>query len=156
MTTFVLCAALFAQVQLNVQIGVPAIRFETAPTLVEVEPGVLVVNDYDDEVFFVDHFYWTRAGDGRWYRARDYRGGWVAVPPPRVPVVLVRSPPGRYKHHKDRPEKYRVVGADGRVTEYKVKEKHGVTEVKVKEKGGHGHGHGHGDGGRGKGHGRWR
>jgi hypothetical protein len=44
-------------------------------------------------------------------------------------------PPGRYKHHKAKPEKFRVANADGSVTEYKVKEKHGVTEVKVKEKG---------------------
>lgn len=39
-----------------------------------------------------------------------------------------------YKHHKARPEKWRVANADGFVTQVKVKEKHGVTEVKVKQK----------------------
>jgi len=47
---------------------------------------------------------------------------------------LVRTPRGRYRHYKEKPEKFRVVNADGRVTEYKVKEKHGVEEWKVKEK----------------------
>ena len=36
--------------------------------------------------------------------------------------------------HKGKPEKYRVANGDGTVTEYKVKQKHGVTEVKVKQK----------------------
>src|SRR3954466_15726946 len=117
MNAIVLWCALQAQVQLQVQLSVPTIRFEVPPTLVEVQPGVLVVNDYDDEVFFVDGQYWTRGRDRRWYRTRDHRGGWVMVQQPTVPTVLVRSPPGRYKHHKDKPEKYRVLNADGSVTE---------------------------------------
>jgi len=44
-------------------------------------------------------------------------------------------PPGRYKHHHGRPQKFRVSNGDGSVTEYKVKQKHGMTQVKVKEKG---------------------
>ena len=43
--------ALFMQVQ--VRVTVPTVRFEVAPPMVEVQPGVLVVHDYDDEVFFV-------------------------------------------------------------------------------------------------------
>jgi hypothetical protein len=124
--------ALFMQVQVHVSL--PAIRFEVAPPLVEVQAGVFVVPDYDEEVFFVGGWYWVRSGDGRWYRARDCRGGWLAAQPAAVPVVLVKTPPGRYKHHKARSEKFRVVNADGSVTQVKVKEKHGVTEVKVKEK----------------------
>ena len=111
--------------------------------MVEVQPGIFVVHDYDEEVFVADGMYWVRGADGRWYRARDYRGGWVAVQPRTVPAALVRIPRGHYKHYKQRPEKFRVVNADGSVTEYKVKEKHGRTEVKVKEKGwknGGGHG----------------
>jgi len=134
MNAILMWLALLLQVQVQVQVRVPTVRFEVAPPLVEVQPGVLVVNDYDEEVFFVEGHYWTRAGDGRWYRARDYRGGWVLVQPPTVPAVLVRTPPGRYKHHKAKPEKYRMVNADGSITEVKVKEKHGVTEVKYKEK----------------------
>jgi hypothetical protein len=43
-------------------------------------------------------------------------------------------PAGAYKHYKSRPERFRVANADGSVTEYKVKQKHGRTEVKIKGK----------------------
>ena len=134
MIGLVMWMALFLQVQFQVQVAVPQVRFEVAPPVVEVKPGLFVVHDYDEEVFVVDGQYWTRGSDGRWYRSRDYRGGWAAAPAPAVPPILVRTPRGRYRHYKQKPEKFRVVNADGRVTEYKVKEKHGVTEVKVKEK----------------------
>lgn len=68
------------------------------------------------------------------YRANDYRGGWVTAKPRAVPGSIVRLPPGAYKHYKSKPETFRVANADGSVTEYKVDEKHGRTEVKVKEK----------------------
>jgi hypothetical protein len=135
---------LFAQV--HIQVTLPTIRFETAPQVVEVEPGLYVVPDREDEVFYADGWYWTRWNDGRWYRARSHRGGWVAVPPP---PVLARVPPGRYRHHHGKPERMRVIGPDGSITEYKVKEKHGMLEVKGRGKPGKGEGHG-----RGKGHGR--
>ena len=125
--------ALLMQVQ--VRVTVPTVRFEVAPPMVEVQPGVLVVRDYGEEVFFVDGRYWMRGRDGRWYGANDYRGGWVVVEPRGVPASIGDSPPGRYKHHKGKPEKFRVANRDGSVTEYKVKQKHGVTQVKVKEKG---------------------
>jgi hypothetical protein len=127
--------------QVQVRVTVPVVRFETAPPVVEVQPGVMVVEDNDEEVFVVDGRYWMHARDGRWYRANDYRGGWVACEPRGVPPRLVPLPPGQYRHHHGKPEKYRVANRDGSVTEYKVKQKHGYTEVKVKEKG-HGHGHG--------------
>ncbi|HJX52534.1 MAG TPA: hypothetical protein VJ801_07200 [Polyangia bacterium] len=88
-----------AQVNLQVQIGVPTVRFETAPVLVEVSPGVQVVPDYDQEVFFVDGWYWYRSGPA-WYRTHDHRGGWVVVHRREVPRGLVRIPPGRYKHYR--------------------------------------------------------
>jgi hypothetical protein len=128
----VLILALFMQVQIRV--AVPEVRFEVAPPMVEVQPGVLVVHDYDEEVFFVDGRYWMHWRDGRWYRANDYRGGWVTAEPRAVPGSIVRLPPGTYRHYKSKPQKFRVANADGSVTEYKVKEKHGRTEVKVKVK----------------------
>ena len=124
--------ALLMQVQ--VRVTVPTVRFEVAPPVVEVQPGVMVVRDYGEEVFLVDGRYWMHTRDGRWYRANDYRGGWVVVEPRVVPAPIVRLPPGRYKHHKGKPEKFRVANGDGSVTEYKVKQKHGMTQVKVKEK----------------------
>jgi hypothetical protein len=88
-----------AQVNLQVQIGVPTIRFETAPVLVEVSPGVQVVPDYDQEVFFVRGWYWHRSGPN-WYRTRDHRGGWVVAHEREVPRGLLRIPPGRYRHYR--------------------------------------------------------
>ena len=129
-----LLLALLMQVQ--VRVTVPTVRFEVAPPIVQVQPGVMVVQDHDEEVFFVDGRYWMRSNDGRWYRASDYRGGWILVEPRAVPISIVRLPPGQYKHYKSKPGKFRVANANGSVTEYKVKQKHGVTEVKVKEKGG--------------------
>jgi hypothetical protein len=153
--------AWMAQVQINV--AFPSIRFETPPPVVEVQPNVYVVPDRDDEVFFVDGWYWTRWNDGRWYRCRDGRGRWVNVAQPAVPVTLVRMPPGHYRHHHGKPERMRVINPDGSVTEYKVKEKHGMVEYK--EQGGNGNGkwkgggpgNGNGNGnGKGKGKGKWK
>ena len=124
--------ALLMQVQ--VRVNVPTVRFEVAPPMVQVQPGVMVVQDHDEEVFLVNGRYWMRGADGRWYRASDYHGGWVVVEPRVVPVTIVRLPPGRYKHHHGT-KKFRVANGDGSVTEYKVKQKHGMTQVKVKEKG---------------------
>jgi hypothetical protein len=120
--------------QVQVQVAMPSIRFEVAPRLVMVSEGVQVVPDYDEEVFFVDGWYWYRRND-LWYRMRDHRGGWVLVERRYVPVTLVRIPPGKYRHHHGN-QKMRVYEADGRVTEVKVKEKGG--EWKVKEKRGKG------------------
>jgi hypothetical protein len=88
-------------VNVQVQIAVPTIRFETVPVLVEVTPGVQVVEDYDQEVFFVDGWYWYRSGP-TWYRTRDHRGGWIVVHERGVPPALVRIPPGRYKHYRSK------------------------------------------------------
>ena len=88
-----------AQASLQVQIGVPTIRFETAPALVEVSPGIQVVPEYEQEVFFVDGWYWHRAGRA-WYRTRDHRGGWVVAHGREVPRGLLRIPPGRYRHYR--------------------------------------------------------
>ena len=105
------------QVQINVSL--PTVRFESPPQVVEVQPGVYVVPERDDEVFFVDGWYWTRWNDGRWYRTRNHRGGWVVVHQPAVPVHLARVAPGHYKRHHGKPDRMRVINPDGSVTEYR-------------------------------------
>ncbi|MGV3624766.1 MAG: hypothetical protein ACO1OB_28360 [Archangium sp.] len=104
MNTPVLLAAIaltsslsFAQVQ--VVVDAPTITFGAPPPLVVVQPGVQVVEDSDDEIYFVDNVYWVRRGP-RWYRSSSYRGGWVVVDGPRVPAAIVRLPPGQYRHYK--------------------------------------------------------
>jgi hypothetical protein len=69
------------------------------PHLVVVEPGVQVVEDLDDEVFFVDGWYWARRGN-LWYRARDHRQAWFYVQTRYVPRGLQRIPPGQYRRFR--------------------------------------------------------
>ena len=78
----------------------PAVRFEAPPPLVVVEPGVQVVRDCDEEVFFSGGWYWHPAPSGVWYRTRSYRGGWVVAPRHAVPVAVARLPRGQYRHFR--------------------------------------------------------
>src|SRR4051812_35198732 len=121
-----------AQVGVQIQVALPA-----APPLVVVQPGVQVVEDQDEEVFFTNGWYWVRRDDA-WYRARGPRATFVYVASRRVPVVLARMPPGHYRHW--RREHARAERAAFR--EHEHHESH-----KERERG-HGHhrgGHGHHD-----------
>jgi len=84
-----------AQVSVNFGIG---IAFPEPPPLVVVSPGIRVVPELDEEVFFVNGWYWVRHDEG-WYRTRDWHGGWRPCRRAYVPVALVRIPPGRYRHY---------------------------------------------------------
>jgi len=65
--------------------------------LVEISPGVEVIADYDEPIFFVDDFYWVFRG-GFWYRSGWYGGGWArAEPPDRVRGI---ANPGSYAHYR--------------------------------------------------------
>ena len=97
MTLLAFSLCVLSQVQVNIPL--PPIVFPAPPPLVVVEPGVQVVEDNDDEVFFVDNLYWVRR-DGRWFRSKDHKGNWVVVDAPVVPPVLVKQPPGKYKRWK--------------------------------------------------------
>jgi hypothetical protein len=87
----------WAQVHVDINVPLPSVRFEAAPPLVVVEPGIQVVPQQEEEVFFTDGYYWTRR-DGRWFRSRDHRGGWAVMEERRVPPGLARMPPGKYRH----------------------------------------------------------
>jgi hypothetical protein len=85
-----------AQVSLHIDIGLPV-----APPLVEVQPGIQVVEGFPEEVFFSAGWYWCRRPDG-WYRARSPRARFDWVDRRFVPGGLVRMPgDGRYRnwHH---------------------------------------------------------
>jgi len=149
-----------ARAQVSVQIAVPTIRFEVAPALVVVSPGVQVVPEYEEEVFFVDGWYWYRSGP-YWYRTRDHRGGWVFVERRYVPMTLVKIPPGRYKHYKAKGlppgqakklERERVVPTPYGPAVVRERERHGDGEGRE-----HGHeGNQNGHQGKEHGHGRWK
>lgn len=70
----------------------------STPDLVAVSPGVHVIADYDEPIFFADGFYWWFV-DGYWYRSTYYTGGWVFVATPPPLVLGIRSPL-LYRHHR--------------------------------------------------------
>lgn len=95
--SLMLAGSALAQVQ--VQVNLPSIVFPAPPQLVVVAPGVEVVPDFDDEVFFVDQYYWHRRGP-HWYRTSSHNGGWVLVEPQIVPRTIVSIPVGQYRRFK--------------------------------------------------------
>lgn len=72
----------------------------TAPgVLAEIDvPGVQVVTDYDEPVFYVDGSYWWSLG-GVWYRSASYTGGWVRAPLPPAILRQIENP-HRYRHYQ--------------------------------------------------------
>jgi hypothetical protein len=60
------------------------------PDLVYAAPGVQVIANYDEPIFYVDHFYWRFDG-GTWYRSTYYTGGWAYAPPP-VAISRIERP----------------------------------------------------------------
>jgi len=70
----------------------------STPDLVEVSPGVQVVADYDDSVFYSDGYYWRYDGGG-WYRSNNYAGGFVYWNAPPAAVISINDP-GRYRHYR--------------------------------------------------------
>lgn len=123
-----------AQVGVQIRVNIPV-----NPPLVVVQPGIQVVEDWDEEVFFTGGYYWVQR-DGYWYRASSPRAAWVYVEPRRVPPGLVRIPPGHYRH-------YRKEQAKAERKAWKEHEKEDRRAWKDYEKGEKGRG-------KGKGHGR--
>jgi hypothetical protein len=126
-----------AQVSVGIQIGLPV-----APPMVVIQPGVQVVEDYHEEVFFTGGWYWARRGP-QWYRARQPGVTFMPVQPRYVPATLVRIPPGHYKHwrHHEEREARREAKAERKYWKEQAKaEKHHGNE---NGHGNHGNGHGH-------------
>jgi hypothetical protein len=79
----------------QVRIDLPVVL----PALVVVSPGIQVVPEIENEVFYTNGYYWCRHG-GSWVRSKSHRGGWVVVAPASVPPGLAKMPPGKYKMWK--------------------------------------------------------
>jgi hypothetical protein len=75
--------------------------------LVYAAPGVQVIADYDEPIFYADNFYWRFSGD-RWYRSPQYTGGWAFATPPvavmRIdrPQAFVHYRPAGWAGHRER------------------------------------------------------
>jgi hypothetical protein len=76
----------------------PPIVFTEAPTLVTIEPGVFVVRDADQPVYWVDSSYWVYR-DNVWYRSSTYDGGWTVVEVDVVPMTIVHRDHHAYVHY---------------------------------------------------------
>lgn len=84
-----------AQASVDIHFDLPVVL----PRMVVVSPGVQVVPEVQEEVFFYDGWYWARRDD-YWYRSRSHRGGWMLVPARAVPQRLGALPPGHYRNWK--------------------------------------------------------
>jgi len=129
-----------AQVQVNIRIGLPPL-----PALVVVQPGVQVVQDFDDEVFVHGGVYYARRGE-YWYRGRGPQAEFVRVETHLVPEPLRRLPPGHYRrYHPPPPPRAAEHKPDKK--EEKAQRKEEDRERKEREHGQDGkHDHDHHDG----------
>src|SRR5678815_3573413 len=69
------------------------------PDLVYAAPGVQVIADYNEPIFYSDGYYWRYYGN-TWYRSTYYTGGWVYAQPP-VAVLRIDRP---YAYRYYRPQ----------------------------------------------------
>lgn len=76
--------------------------YVSTPDLVAVSPGVQVVADYDEPVFYSDGFYWRYYNDS-WYRSNNYATGWYYYERPPVAVLQINRP---YAYAHYRPQGY--------------------------------------------------
>jgi hypothetical protein len=74
------------------------------PDLAYVAPGVYVIANYDEPIFYADGYYWYNA-NGYWYRSSNYTRGWVYVDRPSYRVATIRNP---YAYTYYRPHNYVV------------------------------------------------
>lgn len=72
--------------------------------LVELQPGLQVIPDFDLEVFFTGNAYWLRT-EGRWYQARRPAAAATFSPVDlrSVPSALAKLPAGSHLHFKAAP-----------------------------------------------------
>jgi hypothetical protein len=124
-----------AQVSVHVAIQVPV---PPTPTLLFAAPGVQVVADWPEEVFYVSGGYWVRR-DGRWYHAPSPRARFFHAQPALVPPALERLPPGQYRH-------WQKAQAHAAKDAWKAEKARAKAEKKAwKQAQGRGGGHGHHD-----------
>jgi hypothetical protein len=78
----------------------PPVAFVEPPILVSISPGVWVVRDYHEPIYYVDDGYYRYSG-GSWYFAASWNTpSWVVVRPAVVPRVVVHRNHRRYVHYR--------------------------------------------------------
>jgi hypothetical protein len=72
----------------------------SSPELIEISPGVAVIADADEPLFYSDGHYWLYQ-DGAWFRSDSYRGGFaridLAIVPERIRSI---DQPGLYVQYR--------------------------------------------------------
>ena len=82
--------------------GAATVNADGSADLVEISPGVEVVADYNEPVFYADDYYWAYRG-GIWYQSGWYGGGWRAAGYVPGHVSGIRHPEGYARY---RPQGY--------------------------------------------------
>lgn len=87
------------------------------PTLVEISPGIWVVERHDAAVFYSDGYYWRWSSAG-WYRTSTFHSGWVRVRATAVPARVRRidRPRTYIRYRAPRGARVRVATPSGRRT----------------------------------------
>ena len=78
--------------------GVAPVVFAQPPALVEIEPGISVVENGPAAVYWIDGVYWEPRGNV-WYRTSYWDEPWVSADVGVVPGVIVHRDPARYAHY---------------------------------------------------------
>lgn len=68
-----------------------------APDLVYVSPGVQVIANYREPIFYSDNYYWRYSGDV-WYRSSVHTRGWVRYQAPTAVLRIER--PSAYVYYR--------------------------------------------------------
>jgi hypothetical protein len=70
----------------------------TTPDLVVVRPGVQVIADLDEPIFYSGNYYWRNEG-GFWYRSTSHTRGWVRVEDAPVEIRTIDRPSVDIHYH---------------------------------------------------------
>ena len=69
----------------------------TVPQFVAISPGVRVIADLDEPIFYSDNYYWRNQG-GFWYRSTYHTHGWARVDVAPVAIRNIERP-SAYAHY---------------------------------------------------------
>ncbi|HEX3759146.1 MAG TPA: hypothetical protein VHW23_10585 [Kofleriaceae bacterium] len=70
----------------------------TAPDLVVISPGVQVIADLDEPIFYSGNYYWRNQG-GFWYRSTSHASGWARVGVAPVEIRTIERPSAYVHYH---------------------------------------------------------
>src|SRR3954468_12931379 len=70
----------------------------TTPELVVVSPGVQVIADLDEPIFYSNNYYWRNQG-GYWYRSQYHTRGWARVEAAPVEIRAIERPAAYIHYH---------------------------------------------------------